>query len=146
MSFSLSSLDRTCPDDCTNPSQGICDTSTGICDCKPGFAGLNCAGNIKHYTYKKFWSWKTERTLFYLISFSNSNFIFTEACTVNQITSADICQDCSAGEVPDVMSNLTACVACNPEEITNNGSCQACPEGQVPNANQTVCEVALSKY
>ena len=52
----LSFLDRTCPDDCTNPSQGICDTSTGICDCKPGFAGLNCAGNIKHYTYKKFWS------------------------------------------------------------------------------------------
>lgn len=101
---------RTCPDDCTNSSQGICDTSTGICDCKPGFAGHNCS----------------------------------EACTANQITYANICQDCSAGEVPDVMSNLTACVACNSEEITNtnNGSCQACPEGQVPNANQTVCEEA----
>ena len=79
---------------------------------------------------------------FYLISFSNSNFTFTEACTVNQITNADTCQDCSVGEVPDVMSNLTACVACNSEEITNNGLCQACSEGQVPNANQTVCEVA----
>jgi len=105
---------RTCPGNCTNSSQGICDTSTGICNCKPGFGqvwfgfgfGKNCA----------------------------------DVCTANQITNADICQDCSAGEVPDVMSNLTACVACNPEEITNNGSCQACPEGQVPNANQTVCE------
>ena len=43
----LSFLDRTCPDDCTNPSQGICDTSTGICDCKPGFVEQNCAGNVK---------------------------------------------------------------------------------------------------
>ena len=45
MYLSLLSLDRTCPDDCTNSSQGICDTSTGICDCKPGIAGHNCAGN-----------------------------------------------------------------------------------------------------
>ena len=46
--LSLSFLDRTCPDDCTNSSQGICDTSTGICDCKPGFVEQNCAGNVKH--------------------------------------------------------------------------------------------------
>ena len=54
----LSFLDRTCPDVCTNPSQGICDTSTGICDCKPGFVGHNCAGNIKHslHTCKKYLS------------------------------------------------------------------------------------------
>ena len=56
VSLSLSFLDLTCPDDCINPSQGICDKSTGICDCKPGFVGHNCTGNIKHYTYKKYWS------------------------------------------------------------------------------------------
>ena len=67
VSLSLSFLDLTCPDDCINPSQGICDKSTGICDCKPGFAGHNCAGDIKYYTYKKYWSWKTERNVFYLI-------------------------------------------------------------------------------
>ena len=44
--LSLSFLDLTCPDDCTNPSQGICDTSTGICDCESGFVGQNCAGDI----------------------------------------------------------------------------------------------------
>ena len=55
MYSSLSFLDRTCPYNCTNSSQGICDTSTGICNCKPGFGqvwfgfgfGKNCAGNIK---------------------------------------------------------------------------------------------------
>ena len=53
--LSLSFLDLSCPDVCSNPSQGICDTSTGICDCKSGFVGHNCAGNIKHslHTYKK---------------------------------------------------------------------------------------------
>ena len=50
--LSLSFLDLTCPDDCTNPSKGICDTSTGICDCKPGFVGHNCAGNIKHSLHR----------------------------------------------------------------------------------------------
>ena len=34
--------DRTCPNDCTNPSQGTCDSTTGICDCKNGFGGIDC--------------------------------------------------------------------------------------------------------
>ena len=34
--------DHLCPDDCTNPSQGTCDISTGQCSCEPGFVGDNC--------------------------------------------------------------------------------------------------------
>ena len=33
-----------CPDNCMDPTQGICDTSTGTCNCKQGFTGDNCAG------------------------------------------------------------------------------------------------------
>ena len=36
--------DRTCPDDCTDSSQGTCDISTGTCSCEQGFDGNNCAG------------------------------------------------------------------------------------------------------
>ena len=35
-----------CPDDCTDPNQGTCDTTTGICTCYDGYTGNNCAGNI----------------------------------------------------------------------------------------------------
>ena len=35
----------TCPDDCTNPSQGICNGFDGTCICMPGFGGDNCGGN-----------------------------------------------------------------------------------------------------
>ena len=38
------SKDRTCPDDCTDPTQGTCDSSTGLCTCMTGFTGTNCAG------------------------------------------------------------------------------------------------------
>ena len=34
----------TCPDDCTNPSQGICNGFDGTCICMPGFEGDNCSG------------------------------------------------------------------------------------------------------
>ena len=37
----------TCPDDCTDPSQGTCDLSSGICTCENGFTGDNCAGKLK---------------------------------------------------------------------------------------------------
>ena len=36
--------DLTCPDDCTNPSQGVCNSFDGTCICMTGFAGHNCAG------------------------------------------------------------------------------------------------------
>ena len=35
----------TCPDDCTNPSQGICNGFDGTCLCMPGFGGDDCSGN-----------------------------------------------------------------------------------------------------
>ena len=35
----------TCPDNCTNPSQGICNGYDGTCTCMPGFGGDNCSGN-----------------------------------------------------------------------------------------------------
>ena len=38
-----------CPDDCTDSSQGTCDTSNGICYCKTGFSGDNCAGYGKYF-------------------------------------------------------------------------------------------------
>ena len=34
----------TCPDDCTNPLQGICNGFDGTCTCMPGFEGDNCSG------------------------------------------------------------------------------------------------------
>ena len=37
--------DLTCPDDCTNPSQGVCNGFDGTCICMPGFGGDNCGGN-----------------------------------------------------------------------------------------------------
>ena len=37
-------IDLTCPDDCTDPTQGECDTNTGYCICEYGFKGDNCAG------------------------------------------------------------------------------------------------------
>ena len=38
------SIPLACPDDCTDPSQGTCDTSTGVCTCMTGFTGANCIG------------------------------------------------------------------------------------------------------
>ena len=42
--LNFNSIERTCPDDCTDKSQGTCDTSTGTCTCEQGFDGINCAG------------------------------------------------------------------------------------------------------
>ena len=39
------SIDLPCPDDCTDPSQGTCNTSTGFCECEDEFLGDSCAGN-----------------------------------------------------------------------------------------------------
>ena len=41
-------LDIQCPDDCTDPSVGTCDLSSGICTCENGFTGENCAGKSKN--------------------------------------------------------------------------------------------------
>ena len=47
------STERTCPDDCTDSSQGTCDTSNGKCTCEQGFEGNNCAG--QNYSFYIIW-------------------------------------------------------------------------------------------
>ena len=37
-----------CPDYCTHPTQGTCNILTGICNCKKGYTGDNCAGKIEY--------------------------------------------------------------------------------------------------
>ena len=51
-------IDRTCPDDCTDSSQGTCDRSTGICACEQGFDGNNCNGKkmIQNQTFLLIWT------------------------------------------------------------------------------------------
>ena len=39
-------LGLACPDDCTDTSQGICDSTSGTCTCMAGFSGDNCAGTF----------------------------------------------------------------------------------------------------
>ena len=44
----------TCPDDCTNPSQGICNGFDGTCICMPGFGGYSCSvpnGHVNNLQY-----------------------------------------------------------------------------------------------
>ena len=55
-------LDHTCPDDCTDPSQGTCDITTGQCSCELGFVGDNCglAGNIKIFAHFTNYSFKPD--------------------------------------------------------------------------------------
>ena len=40
----LASYQVQCPGDGTCSNQGICDVSTGNCDCNPGYQGIICQG------------------------------------------------------------------------------------------------------
>ena len=46
-------VDKKCPDNCTGPSNGICDASTGICSCINEHIGDNCEG--KKTKVNKIW-------------------------------------------------------------------------------------------
>ena len=35
-------IERTCPGNCTDPSQGTCNSITGVCKCKQGYSGEEC--------------------------------------------------------------------------------------------------------
>ena len=35
--------EKLCPDNCTSQSRGICNTSSGYCNCKDDFGGASCA-------------------------------------------------------------------------------------------------------
>ena len=35
---------KPCPENCTDPSQGTCNTKTGICNCMKGYSGPECVG------------------------------------------------------------------------------------------------------
>ena len=35
--------EKQCPDNCTSQSQGICNTTSGYCNCKDDFVGASCA-------------------------------------------------------------------------------------------------------
>ena len=44
--FFSSYLEFNCPGDGTCSNQGICDDSTGICNCDSGFEGQSCEGKM----------------------------------------------------------------------------------------------------
>ena len=48
----------TCPDDCTSPTHGTCDTTTGECECAFGYSHSdfidNCAGIFLQFISKVF--------------------------------------------------------------------------------------------
>ncbi|KAN0036009.1 hypothetical protein ACTA71_005307 [Dictyostelium dimigraforme] len=40
--FQYTKIILSCPNNCTSPSNGLCNTATGVCSCFNGFTGINC--------------------------------------------------------------------------------------------------------
>ncbi|KAM9968217.1 hypothetical protein ACTFIW_002653 [Dictyostelium discoideum] len=44
--FNYQNLIKTCPNDCTSPKNGKCNSNTGECECNDPFKGFDCSSNI----------------------------------------------------------------------------------------------------
>lgn len=113
-----------CPDDCTSPSQGTCDRTTGVCTCEFEFTGSNCADrcflpDFPEIPVEFIPQLIGDGRCHFFLNFPRWNYDGGDCCT-NPVT-PDICVDLECIECE---------CECIDEEVPTSDICQIVLQGQ----------------